>query len=109
MNISVLNENTAGKRLSRRTRSGLLIEHEGKRWLFDTGQTDVFMKNAALLGERLMGLNGIILSHGHFDHCGASNFWRRISEGRICLPFMSGRQPSWVRRQSTAIAGLTAS
>ena len=67
MNISVLNENTAGKRgfLAEHGLS-LLIEHEGKRWLFDTGQTDVFMKNAALLGERLMGLNGIILSHGHF-------------------------------------------
>lgn len=75
MNISVINENTAGKRgfLAEHGLS-LLIEHEGKRWLFDTGQTDVFMKNAALLGERLMGLNGIILSHGHFDHCGGLKF-----------------------------------
>ena len=75
MKISILNENTAGKRgfLAEHGLS-LLIEHEGERWLFDTGQTDVFMKNAALLHEPLTDLSGIILSHGHFDHCGGLEF-----------------------------------
>lgn len=75
MRISILNENTAGKRgfLAEHGLS-LLIEHEGRRWLFDTGQTDVFMKNAALLQVPLTDLAGIILSHGHFDHCGGLEF-----------------------------------
>ena len=75
MKVSILNENTAGKRgyLAEHGLS-LLIEHGGKRWLFDTGQTDVFMKNARLLGEKLMELDGIILSHGHFDHCGGLEY-----------------------------------
>ena len=84
MNISVLNENTAGKRgfLAEHGLS-LLIEHEGKRWLFDTGQTDVFMKNAALLGERLMGLNGIIFEPRPFRPLrGPQISGGRISEGR---------------------------
>lgn len=70
MKISVLNENTAGARgfLAEHGLS-LLIEAGEKRYLFDTGQTDVFMRNAAVLGEDLTRLDGIILSHGHFDHC----------------------------------------
>lgn len=102
MNISVLNENTAGKRgfLAEHGLS-LLIEHEGKRWLFDTGQTDVFMKNAALLGERLMGLNGIILSHSHFDHCGGLKFLaEEYRKAGIDMP------PVYVRE--TAFLGKTA-
>ena len=78
-----------------------MIEHEGKRWLFDTGQTDVFMKNAALLGERLMGLNGIILSHGHFDHCGGLKFLaEEYRKAGIDMP------PVYVRE--TAFLGKTA-
>ena len=44
MKISVLNENTAGKRgfLAEHGLS-LLIEHGGKRFLFDAGQTGVFL------------------------------------------------------------------
>mgnify|MGYP000015386216 FL=1 len=76
MRISVLNENTAGKRgfLAEHGLS-LLIEHDGKRFLFDTGQTGVFLHNAAKLGEDLTQLDGIILSHGHFDHCGGLEFF----------------------------------
>ena len=76
MKISVLNENTAGKRgfLAEHGLS-LLIEHGGKRFLFDAGQTGVFLHNAEKLGEDLTQLDGIILSHGHFDHCGGLEFF----------------------------------
>lgn len=69
--VSVLNENTAGGRgfLAEHGLS-LLLESGAHRYLFDTGQSSVFMKNAAALGEELTELDGIILSHGHFDHCG---------------------------------------
>lgn len=69
--VTVLVENTAG-------RSGLLAEHglaflverAGRRFLFDTGQTEVACRNAAALGIDLGGLDGIVLSHGHYDHGG---------------------------------------
>lgn len=75
MRVLILNENTAGRRgfLAEHGLS-LLIEQEEKRWLFDTGQTDVFMKNAALLKDSLTKLQGIVLSHGHFDHCGGLEY-----------------------------------
>lgn len=48
----------------------LYIEENGKKYLFDTGQSGVFLKNADELGVDLGTLDGIILSHGHYDHCG---------------------------------------
>lgn len=44
------------------------IETDGKKILFDTGYSDVFLKNAAKMGLDLLDLDYIILSHGHYDH-----------------------------------------
>jgi 7,8-dihydropterin-6-yl-methyl-4-(beta-D-ribofuranosyl)aminobenzene 5'-phosphate synthase len=38
--------------------------------LFDTGQSDLLRSNAAGLGLNLRHLDAIVLSHGHYDHCG---------------------------------------
>ena len=38
------------------------------------GQSDVYIKNAQTLGESLSDLNGMILSHGHYDHCGGLQY-----------------------------------
>jgi 7,8-dihydropterin-6-yl-methyl-4-(beta-D-ribofuranosyl)aminobenzene 5'-phosphate synthase len=40
----------------------------GQRILFDTGATDVFIRNAGLLGIDLNTTDWIVLSHGHWDH-----------------------------------------
>ncbi|MFW6106695.1 MAG: MBL fold metallo-hydrolase [bacterium] len=69
--ITVLVENTAGRR-------GLLGEHGLSFWielgdkhvLFDTGQGHVLLNNARRLGIRLDHVDGIALSHGHYDHTG---------------------------------------
>lgn len=45
-----------------------LLECEGKKYLFDTGYSDVFMKNAAKMGLNLLDLDAIVISHGHNDH-----------------------------------------
>ena len=75
MRFTVLNENTAGKRgfLAEHGLS-VLIVHQGRKILFDTGQTDVFLHNAEKIGETLSDLDAIILSHGHFDHCGGLEY-----------------------------------
>lgn len=38
--------------------------------LFDTGQTGAPIENAVTLGIDLARLDWIVLSHGHYDHCG---------------------------------------
>lgn len=57
---------------------GLQAEHGWSVWiewgeqsfLFDTGQSELWLKNARLLNVPLPRLKGVILSHGHYDHTG---------------------------------------
>lgn len=56
----------------------LLIEHGFSVWIeygdkvtiFDTGQSDAFIKNAQKLGCDLSKVDTLVLSHGHYDHTG---------------------------------------
>jgi len=45
-----------------------LIEDDSKKVLFDTGYSDIFIKNALKLGETLTDLDTLVFSHGHLDH-----------------------------------------
>ncbi|MEF2144488.1 MAG: MBL fold metallo-hydrolase [Desulfovibrionaceae bacterium] len=42
----------------------------GSLWLWDTGQTAIFLRNAERLGIDVNRAQGLALSHGHFDHTG---------------------------------------
>ena len=68
MKISVLTENAPGTFTAAEHGLSYLIEHDGKRILFDTGQSDLFLKNAGLMGVDMNHIDVIILSHGHYDH-----------------------------------------
>lgn len=48
----------------------LYIEFRGRKLLFDTGQSGDFLKNASKLDKSVQDLDGIIISHGHYDHSG---------------------------------------
>jgi len=53
----------------------VLIEREGESpILFDTGSSDVFIKNAEVLGKDLSKVENIIISHGHYDHAGGLKY-----------------------------------
>ena len=60
------------------SRPGLLAEHGLAFWiecgqrriLFDTGQSDILIRNAKALGINLAETDAIVLSHGHYDHTG---------------------------------------
>ena len=47
-----------------------LIETAGKKILFDTGYSGVFLANAGKMGIDLRDLDHVVLSHGHLDHTG---------------------------------------
>lgn len=84
MKISVLAENYAG--VYTRAEHGLsyLIEYEGKKVLFDSGQSDLFLENASKMGLKTGEADFIVLSHGHFDH---GNGLEYLTHGNlICHP-----------------------
>ena len=84
MTISVLTENTSGPLTGAEHGLSYLIETDGKRILFDTGQSDLFLRNAAIMGVSLKEIDLIILSHGHFDH---GNGLEHLSGGTLlCHP-----------------------
>lgn len=84
MEISILTENTVYRRgfLAEHGLS-LLIQTETHNFLFDTGQTLIFQENAWKMGIDLSEIDGIILSHGHYDHCGGLGAWMEQEQIRI--------------------------
>jgi 7,8-dihydropterin-6-yl-methyl-4-(beta-D-ribofuranosyl)aminobenzene 5'-phosphate synthase len=69
--LTVLVENsTYGRDL--RAEHGLAVHLKTgpHSFLFDTGQSDLLVHNARLLGVNLSPLDAIVLSHGHYDHTG---------------------------------------
>lgn len=51
-----------------------LIEDGDAKVLFDTGYSDVFIRNAKTMSINLDKLNKIVFSHGHNDHTGGFKF-----------------------------------
>jgi 7,8-dihydropterin-6-yl-methyl-4-(beta-D-ribofuranosyl)aminobenzene 5'-phosphate synthase len=69
MKLTILTENVAGGKFLAEHGLSYLIEIDGEQILFDTGHSDVFLKNAIKLGIDIhKNIQKIILSHGHWDH-----------------------------------------
>ncbi len=68
MKLTVLVDNFAGGELGAEHGISYYIEHDGFKLLFDTGHTDLFIKNAKKLGIELEDVETVVLSHGHWDH-----------------------------------------
>lgn len=69
--IRILVDNRAGDGLVEEHGFSLWLEVSGRRILFDTGQGTALAPNAKTLGCDLGLIDELVLSHGHYDHCGA--------------------------------------
>jgi len=89
MKITTLIENTlAGGAVGLKPGHGisLLIEHRGKRILFDTGSSNRFALNAEALGIDLGRVDVAVISHAHFDHAGGlARFFEMNSTAPVLL------------------------
>ena len=69
MKLTVLTENSAGAKFGAEHGLSYFIEVGDEKILFDTGHSDLFLRNAELLNLDLeTEVNTIVLSHGHWDH-----------------------------------------
>ncbi|MBO4873304.1 MAG: MBL fold metallo-hydrolase [Lachnospiraceae bacterium] len=75
LRITVLNDNrNANPILGCEHGLSLFLESGEKKILFDTGNTDLFLKNAEKLGIRPEEAEMIVLSHGDYDHTGGLRY-----------------------------------
>jgi len=59
-----------------------LVEYNGKRILFDTGNNaDVFAKNVRRLGVDLRTVDFVVISHRHGDHTAGLNYLLTVNPG----------------------------
>ena len=69
MKIYILTENAAGSHFGAEHGISYLIEIDGEKILFDTGHSDMFLKNAGKLNLDIHSdVKKVVLSHGHWDH-----------------------------------------
>jgi 7,8-dihydropterin-6-yl-methyl-4-(beta-D-ribofuranosyl)aminobenzene 5'-phosphate synthase len=68
MRISVLTENNPGSFTPAEHGLSYFIEHDGMKILFDTGQSDLYLRNAGKMNVSMDHIDMVVLSHGHFDH-----------------------------------------
>jgi len=72
LQLDIVCENTVGRPIAACGEHGFacLLQTSAGRWLFDTGSGETLLANLAALHLDPRNLDGIILSHGHYDHCG---------------------------------------
>jgi 7,8-dihydropterin-6-yl-methyl-4-(beta-D-ribofuranosyl)aminobenzene 5'-phosphate synthase len=97
--ISVVVENTAcGAGLLGEHGLAYWIEWEGRRVLLDTGQGSVLASNAFKLDVPLHQADAVILSHGHYDHCGALADVLRVNRPYV-FAHPAALEPKFARNQ----------
>ena len=87
-------------------RPGLLAEHGLAFWiecgqrriLFDTGQSDILIRNAKALGINLAETDAIVLSHGHYDHTGGLSAVLDIATKAIVYLHPAAIEPKFGRK-----------
>lgn len=79
MQIAVLADNSALPGFeSEHGLSLALFLADGALWLWDTGQSDLFLRQARQMGLDLAQARGVALSHGHYDHTGGLEHLLRL-------------------------------
>ena len=69
MKMYILTDNRTNKRgFFAEHGLSIYIEYEKVNILFDTGQSDVYFRNAAQMDMDLNKTDCVVLSHGHYDH-----------------------------------------
>lgn len=70
LKIAILSDDRSAWGLEARHGLSILVEADGRKMLLDAGQKGEAAANAKSLGVDLAQMEAVVLSHGHYDHCG---------------------------------------
>lgn len=91
MFATVLTDNIADGNLKGEWGLSIYIEYQGKKFLLDTGASDLFAYNAEKLGKPIKEVDYAVLSHAHYDHSRSmKTFFERNSQAPFYLRKGSG-------------------
>lgn len=100
MIVKVLIENSAEDGLCAEHGLCLYVEYKGRRYLIDSGASDLFAANAEKMGVDLEKVDMAFLSHAHYDHSGGyRKFFEQNQSAKVYL------QKASRNRQYYKIAG----
>lgn len=68
--ITIISNNSANEGFFKEHGFSVLIDYNNKTLLFDTGNGNPFRENLQKLNINLSLIDFLVLSHGHYDHCG---------------------------------------
>ncbi|MDX7990022.1 MBL fold metallo-hydrolase [Xenorhabdus littoralis] len=81
----------------------LLIQDQKTTILFDTGPDGSFIDNANKLNIDLSSVSTVVISHGHFDHCGGLSFFSSDAKLISHPDIKDERYYGWVITKNTAL------
>jgi len=86
MRATVLVDNISSGELCGEWGLSVYIEYQGKNILLDTGASDLFLKNAKMLGKQIENVDYAVLSHAHYDHAdGMQSFFTHNQKAKFYL------------------------
>ncbi|ASB47910.1 MBL fold metallo-hydrolase [Alkalitalea saponilacus] len=91
MRFTILIDNNPNPKEKLLTEHGLsiFIESQKTKILYDTGNSDAFIKNVVKLGINIKEIDYLVLSHGHRDHTGGLGAFLEINKKAVV--FLSER------------------
>lgn len=100
--VTVIIDDTPSGNLQSEHGLALWINYRGKRILFDTGQSNLLLKNAEILDCDLSDADAIVLSHGHYDHTGGLSAVLDIAEKAKIYLHPAAIEPKFSKKVSGA-------
>lgn len=94
--LTILSENRDNGNFKGEPGLSILVETDAGKFLFDTGNSDLFMKNAKLLGINLNKIENVVLSHGHSDH---TTGLIHLQERKTIIMHPESFRPRWSNRR----------